>query len=99
MEVCSLCRSGTGVEKCPEAPVHLCEACRRKLEYNLCVVCSGCHTAYWLPKTPVNVYTAAQLSGRNPVEIIDAMVFHLIPACRGCYAAVQEFVKTARWTN
>jgi len=95
---CQFC-DGEGIHVVENPPMRLCTSCREKLETHFAVICTGCNTLYWLPKTPQNIMRAAEMSGLDPAHIRDNYIFHEIKSCRRCYEAVQDFTVSKRWVQ
>lgn len=91
---CAFCQN-TGELHEVEAPaIRLCTQCREKLNTHIAVVCTGCDTLHWLPKTPGNVQTASEMSGIPMQELMEGCCIHQIKSCRQCYTGVQDYVKS-----
>lgn len=79
--------------------INLCGRCRRKLKTHIAVVCTGCDTPHWLPKTANNVVTAAEMSGVAPERIKANYCIHRISRCKSCYEHVADFTHSAQWVQ
>lgn len=94
---CQFCGNQGELHDIEVPAIRLCTVCREKLTTHIVVVCTGCDTLHWLPKTPQNVMQAAHMSGLAPDHIMDNYMLHEIKRCQQCYEALKEFSRSTTW--
>ena len=83
---CSLCQNESELHKVDNPSIRVCGACRLKMQTMIPIVCTGCDTCYWLPKTPRNVMWAANYFGIDLQTIMEEPVLGSIVTCKYCIA-------------
>lgn len=81
---CILCQTEGELQQVESPAIRLCTRCTAKMQTHIPVVCTGCDTVYWLPKTADNVVKAARMSGLTPKHIMDNAMLQEIKYCKGC---------------
>ena len=99
LQKCTFCQSEGELHEAEAPIIRLCTPCREKLCTHLAVVCIGCNTLHWLPKTPQNIEAASRMSDLPPQHLVDNYIVHEIKTCKNCYRATSDYIVTQKWTQ
>jgi len=81
---CSLCPNEGEMSHVDNPAMRACADCRKRMDTEIPIVCTGCDVVWWLPKTPQNVVIASQKFGKPPQEVMDCPVLGAVKSCRLC---------------
>lgn len=96
---CTFCQHEGELHEVEAPAIRICTACRHKLETHICVICTGCDTLIWLPKTPDNVMIAAEYGGISPQHVMENPMLHQIAKCKNCYRGAKDFMVEGRFLH
>jgi hypothetical protein len=64
--------------------MRVCSKCQVKFGTHIGVICAGCFTCYWLPKSPQNVAELCEAHGYAPEFVMSNALMLGVPYCRAC---------------
>lgn len=94
MAKCAFCPNTGPLHEVEQPHIKVCTKCRDKWGTHIVVVCTGCDTLYWLPKSPGNIQMASALSDLPLDHIMENYLLHEIKHCQKCPPAALDLVTT-----
>ena len=79
---CDLCGKGEATRF--SDVLNVCTDCENRLKEKIAVICVGCDTCWWLPKTKTNNAWAASIGNVSEAHVLSNAIMVNITGCKFC---------------